>query len=242
MATVTVMNVSQEAGTTTKVSPVSASAVKPNASWLVVLSSMISVAVATIVMWFAYSDLIKPHPIQIKTGYVPFAGLVVVTAALERLLEPVSQKLMPKDTPSKSASGQTAGAKPPAGAKPGGGPPPGARTRSAAEQAVESRAIAEAAAADPRTDITEVQALVAKAAEDQAAADGRRSERAILFWAIASVCGLAISGGFGFFLLQSVASGHVNTFLDLAVTGLAIGAGTKPLHDLITSAQSNAAK
>ncbi len=60
------------------------------------------------------------------------------------------------------------------------------------------------------------------------------------FWAIASVCGLGISG-VGFFLLQSVSSDHVNTVLDLAVTGLAIGAGTKPVHDLITSIQSKAA-
>lgn len=60
-------------------------------------------------------------------------------------------------------------------------------------------------------------------------------------WAIASVCGLGLSGGFGFFLLQSVASTPVNSFLDLSVTGLAIGAGTKPLHDLITSIQTKAA-
>jgi hypothetical protein len=89
--------------------------------------------------------------------------------------------------------------------------------------------------------MTDVQLRTRQAAADQAVADARRTERAIIFWAIASICGLGISGGFGFFLLQSVASSHVNTVLDLAVTGLAIGAGTKPVHDLITSIQSKAA-
>src|ERR1700722_4531565 len=84
-----------------------------------------------------YADWIKPSVIQLKARYVPFAGVVVVAAALERLLEP-----------------------------------------------------------------------------------------------------LVLAGSFGFFLLQSVASDHVNRALDLVVTGLAIGAGTKPLHDLITSIQS----
>jgi hypothetical protein len=40
--------------------------------------------------------------------------------------------------------------------------------------------------------------------------------------------------------LQSVSTTPVNSFLDLAITGLTIGAGTKPLHDLITSMQVKA--
>ena len=64
--------------------------------------------------------------------------------------------------------------------------------------------------------------------------DKQRFERAIIFWALASICGLAISGGFGLFLLQSISTSHVNSFLDLNATGLAIGAGTKPVHDAIT--------
>jgi hypothetical protein len=81
------------------------------------------------------------------------------------------------------------------------------------------------------------------AADNQAQVDARRTQRAMIFWAIASTCGLVLYGGFGFFLLQSVASPHthVNSFIDLAVTGLTIGAGTKPLHDLVTSVQTKAA-
>jgi hypothetical protein len=60
--------------------------------------------------------------------------------------------------------------------------------------------------------------MVTQAAADQAKVDTLRTKRAIIFWAIASACGLAISGGFGLFVLQSVANGHVNAFLDLIVT------------------------
>jgi hypothetical protein len=94
--------------------------------------------------------------------------------------------------------------------------------------------------ADPATDAAAVAVKAAKAADEQAKADRLREQRTIIFWAIASICGLGISGGFGFFLLQSVSVTPVNSFLDLAITGLTIGAGTKPLHDLITSMQAKA--
>ena len=58
----------------------------------------------------------------------------------------------------------------------------------------------------------DVQPFVQNAADDQADVETRSSERAILFWAIASVCGLTI------------------------------GAGTKPTHDLIATMQAKAAK
>ena len=214
MATVTVTNVERGPGGSTNITPVSASAAKPSASWPVVIWSMAAVAAVAVLMWFAYGDWIRPVVIQIKTGYVPFAGLVVVTLGLERLLEPVSQVLLPN------------------------GP---AKENSPVQRAVRSKSAAQLAAADPAKTTGDVLSEVSRAAADQAAADARRTERTIIFWAIASVCGLGISGGFGFFLLQSVSSTHVNSFLDLTVTGLAIGAGTKPVHDLITSVQSKAA-
>lgn len=214
MATVTVMNVDRGPSGVTQVTPVSASAAKPGPGWWVVGLSMFAVVAATALMWFAYSDWIKPAVIQIKNGYVPFAGLVVVTGALERLLEPLSDVLLPNNA---------------------------SKQGSPAQKAATSKSAAQKAAADPGKGTQEVQQLVDSAAADQAGDDARRTERAIVFWAIASVCGLGLSGGFGFFLLQSVASNHVNSLLDLAVTGLAIGAGTKPVHDLLTSIQSKAA-
>ncbi len=207
MATVTVTNIQDLQGGSRQISPVSGSAPKSTNLGLSI-AMMLVVIVVAVIMWFAYSRWIKPNLIVIKTGYVPFAGLVVVTAALERLLEPVSLWLDP--------------------------------TKNEASSAANSKAVAESAAADPGISEQDVQERTQAAAKDQAALDGKRADRTVIFWAIASVCGLVVAGCFGFFLLQSVASSHVNSFLDLGITGLAIGAGTKPLHDLITSIQSNA--
>lgn len=50
------------------------------------------------------------------------------------------------------------------------------------------------------------------------------------------------SGGFGLFLLRAVNAPHVPVWIDVIVTGLVLGAGTKPLHDLITNLQTSAPK
>lgn len=209
MATFTVTNIERAADGTTSESPVSSSA-SPVALWKPIVA-IGAIAAVAFVMWFAYADWIKPGVIQLKASYVPFAGIVVVAAALERLLEPLSDVLLPRDSQSQAAPKQ---------------------------QAAQTKAAARAAAEDPGQNAAQVKPLVDEAAKKQAAVDARPIDRVILFWVIASACGLILAGSFGFFLLQPVASSHVNRVLDLVVTGLAIGAGTKPLHDLITSIQA----
>lgn len=210
MAIVTVTNAEKDNTGAMRTSPVSASAAADPPSLMVTYLSMLSVVVVAAIMCIAYRYWIKPTPIHLMAGYVPYAGVVAAAAALERFLEPLSKLLMPT----------TAGKK----------------------QAATSKTNAEKAAADPEQPATAVQGLVETAAQGQAVVDNLRTSRAIVFWAIASVCGLAISGGFGFFLLSSVATSHVNPYLDLVVTGLTIGAGTKPTHDLITGIQAKATK
>jgi hypothetical protein len=208
MAVVTVTNVEQNAAGVTHTSPVSSSKAAAPASLRVIIPSMVAVAAAAVGMWFAYRYAIKPTTIGIAKNYVPYAGVIAATAALERLLEPLSQVLMPSTT--------------------------------AKAMAAASKTVAQAEAANPLVKATDVQPKVDQAASDQADLETLRTNRAVLFWAIASFCGVGISGGFGLFLLQSIATGHVNSFLDLVVTGLTIGAGTKPTHDLITSLQAKA--
>jgi hypothetical protein len=208
MAAVTVTNVERVDGGTTHVSPVSAAKAAGPPSLGVISLSMAAVTVAIVGMWFAYRYAIKPTTIGVAKNYVPYAAVVAATAALERLLEPLSQVLMP--------------------------------TTTAKSTAAKSKTAAQADGANPQKTAADVQPKVEQAASDQADVETLRSNRAVLFWAIASICGLGISGGFGLFLLQSIATGHVNSFLDLAVTGLTIGAGTKPTHDLITSLQAKA--
>jgi hypothetical protein len=202
ISTFTVTNMHTTDHGVTHTDPVSRTASQaPHLS--VVLGSMLAVAAAAVVMWFAFSTWIKPNIVHISTGYFPLAAIVAITAALERLLEPLSSFLNP----------------------PGAKPAQVNRAKKAARDAADDR--------------TKTNAYVGPLVQDAADKLAQlRADRTIFYWAIASICGLGIAGGFGFLLLQSVASNHVNGFLDLAVTGFAIGAGTKPLHDLITGMQS----
>jgi hypothetical protein len=59
-----------------------------------------------------------------------------------------------------------------------------------------------------------------------------RANSTVLMWGLASLVGCMISGGLGLLLLHSIGV-QAPALLDVAVTGLALGAGTKPLHDLI---------
>lgn len=60
-----------------------------------------------------------------------------------------------------------------------------------------------------------------------------RQNRAVIMWAVASVIAMSLCGAFGVLLLQAIGVQAAPIWLDIAVTGLAIGSGTKPLHDLI---------
>jgi hypothetical protein len=108
---------------------------------------------------------------------------------------------------------------------------------------------------------SEAPAVTKKAAVDLAAAaqaelDQRRADKAIAYWALASVLGLLLSATLGLYLLHIVglrddglatdgtwaggalSAAGIRHMLDLLVTGLAIGGGTKPLHDLISNLQA----
>jgi len=108
---------------------------------------------------------------------------------------------------------------------------------------------------------SEAPAITKKAAVDLAAAaqaelDQQRADKAVAYWALASVLGLLLSATLGMYLLHIVglrgdglaangtwASGILSAAgirhsIDLLATGLAIGGGTKPLHDLISNLQA----
>jgi hypothetical protein len=70
------------------------------------------------------------------------------------------------------------------------------------------------------------------------------ADRAVCFWAVATILALAACTILGLGLIQSIASinggNEVSSLFkatDLVLTAVAIGAGTKPLHDLIGSIQ-----
>jgi hypothetical protein len=69
-----------------------------------------------------------------------------------------------------------------------------------------------------------------------------QKQRAVIGWALASAFALIVCGLLGLGLIGSVSTvatesdfwKSVFSRVDVVVTGLAVGAGTKPLHDLIT--------
>ncbi len=190
----------------------------------VVVSSLLAVAVAAALMSLTLCVWLKPPPIMVATGYISLAGIVAASAALERLLEPISSIWNPPGSQQGKRNAKQAKA-----ANAGAG---GNQADLTVAQAMDK---VQEAADDPQASDEKVARLVQTAADKQAKL---RADKTIFYWALASICGLGISGGFGFLLLQSVATSHVNKVLDLVVTGLVIGSGTKPMHDLIVGMQS----
>ena len=60
-----------------------------------------------------------------------------------------------------------------------------------------------------------------------------RSNATVVMWGVASFLGMLVSGCLGLLLLRTVGISKSPSWVDILVTGLAIGGGTKPLHDLI---------
>jgi hypothetical protein len=107
---------------------------------------------------------------------------------------------------------------------------PGTRARAQYESAV-----AALANGHPATSLKDV--ATAKSKLDRALAN-----RTVLMWGLATGVAAAVSAAGGFYLLHMIAAqdwvSHIPTWVDALVTGLVVGTGTKPLHDLITKAQS----
>lgn len=74
------------------------------------------------------------------------------------------------------------------------------------------------------------------AASAQALVERIRKNTALIAWGIASALALLACGAFGIRLLHATGF-DVPAVFDIAITGLAVGSGTKPLHDLISNIQ-----
>lgn len=78
-------------------------------------------------------------------------------------------------------------------------------------------------------------------ADGHAAVAHGKANRAVVAWGLASAIAAVASSGSGFYLLHAIAApgwNGVTIWIDAIVTGLMIGGGTKPLHDLIARMQS----
>jgi hypothetical protein len=81
---------------------------------------------------------------------------------------------------------------------------------------------------------------VAAATAAQHELDHLRANRVAICWGLASALAMAGCGYFGFGVLHAIGDNGVPRYIDVVVTGLAIGGGTKPLHDFIANLQSSA--
>jgi hypothetical protein len=126
-----------------------------------------------------------------------FAGIVVFTAAVERVLEPFMRWL-----PGRAAQHRFDWA------------------LAAMENGVGST----------------VAAAKAKADAEQA-----RADKGVLAWGLATGMATVMSASGGFYLLHMIAANPqwnaIPTWVDALVTGLIVGSGTKPVHDLISRVQ-----
>ncbi len=81
-----------------------------------------------------------------------------------------------------------------------------------------------------------------KKKEEQQGIEAIHSDRSMAYWAAATVLALLVCGALGLGLIHSVA--HLTggkgwtEDLDVVITGIAVGSGTKPLHDLISLIKS----
>lgn len=141
-------------------------------------------------------------------GLVLFAVFYVAAQAIERLLEPFSSLLLPNQDKTKEADEAAA----------------------AARKAI---ADAEKGTRDNEGDINAAKRKLDEAAKQKAELAALNGHRTILFWGVATALGIVASAGMKLYFLQRAGIPNSSRWWEILATGLIIGAGTKPLHDLI---------
>jgi hypothetical protein len=111
---------------------------------------------------------------------------------------------------------------------------PGRRTKADFEQAV-------AAMANRHPAVSLAQVAAAKARMDRA-----RANRTVIVWGLATGFATVLSAWGGFYLLHMLSANPnwdmVPGWVDALITGLVVGSGTKPLHDVINRVQQTKEK
>jgi hypothetical protein len=148
---------------------------------------------------YGMTQVHEVNTFRVSNEMSAFGALFVFSAAVERLLEPLSQWL-----PGRAAKGNY------------------------------ERSIAALANRHPATSLADVAA--AKAAMERA-----RANRTVVVWGLATAVSTVVASAGGFYLLRMLAESPgwtgVPTWIDALITGLVVGSGTKPLHDVISRVQ-----
>ena len=137
-----------------------------------------------------------------------FGAFYLLAQAIERVMEPFSNLVGAEDKSSASSNS----------------------TRLSKNRLITKRDIAVANARSAPTD-NNAQAL----AERQTRLDQCRANSSVVLWGAGSALALVLVGAVGLLMLPLVGVRGAPPALDILITGLAIGGGTKPLHDLIVN-------
>jgi hypothetical protein len=192
----------------------------PDLGWVIAGYGVGIVGIAGGYLWDTNSTDVV---LKVKEGFSIFAVFYVFAQSLERLLEPVSRLWTPDKV-------------------------------TAAEQEVAGKdaklKVAETAAISPAAGQTgamgELLETAATAAKDKATESRKlaviRANKEVFLWGLATAIAALVCGALGIRFLETlvtVEGGSSAGFrlLDLSLTALVIGSGTKPLHDLIDRAQ-----
>jgi hypothetical protein len=158
------------------------------------------------------SNTIDPAPFTPVDGFSALALFYIVAQAIERAIEPFTGFVKAKPDPAASAA-----AKPEAEAK---------------------RSIALAAAYNSDDPAVE-QTQIAEAATWHRVVEEIRANTAIYAWGAATMLGALASGFLGLYLLRAVGASATPAWLDVAITGVIVGGGSKALHDLIKGIETS---
>jgi hypothetical protein len=175
----------------------------PPASVMAILVAVVVIASGTAI-GYAISTAAHVDPFRVTDQMAIFGMLIIFAAAVERILEPFTQRL------------------------------PGRRARAEYELSV-----ARLANRDPGITVADV-------ARAKARVDRARADRVVIVWGVATAIATIVCAGTGFFVLRALANepdwDGVATWIDALVTGLIVGSGTKPVHDIVSRLQKSKEK
>jgi hypothetical protein len=187
----------------------------PRASFGAIGFAYVAVGIGVLAGWGLY-ELLPTPTFRPNPGTSVFALLFVFAAAIERVIEPLSFIADSGSVPEEGGVAAAEGTK---------------------ADAVGSRNAALAAARQATT-LAEQTAKLEEAVRWERLIEQIRRNKAVVIWGVACALGSLISGALGVFLLRTLGY-EAHALVDVMISGLAIGSGTKPLHELIKSLQTS---
>ena len=201
----------QQEGQAAKATPPSAAATPPasvSVSW--VIGSYVVIAAGAglgILLWW----LRNPASFTPASGISVFAPLYILAQAIERVIEPFTS-LIPAKAPDDGGKDKCG------------------------DPIEKGRSVRRDVAAH-NVNLALLDGNAQAASNWQATVDQIRQNTAVVAWTAASVLGMILCGLFGLYMLRLVGFTDVPKQVDLVISGIAVGSGTKPLHDLISNLQ-----